>query len=209
MSRRFLVLHGWQNRRPPDHWQSWLVERLRRAGERALYPQLPSPDHPRLDEWLAVLRSALRELGDGERVVICHSLACLLWLRHVESADPVDAVDRLLLVSPPGPAALPAHLAPFHGRGADAYAVARSVRGPAELVCSDADPWCPEGACDLYGAGLGLGVHVIPGGGHLSPSEGFGPWPAMEEWALTGSFDADAQSPEAGWARSRPEPYMQ
>ena len=73
--RGVLILHGWQNRRPPDHWQFWLAERLRRRGERVLYPQLPSPDEPVLQEWLALLRAELAMLGDGERVVVCHSLA--------------------------------------------------------------------------------------------------------------------------------------
>ena len=42
-ARRFLVLHGWQNRRPAGHWQWQLTEALRSAGEQVLYPQLPSP----------------------------------------------------------------------------------------------------------------------------------------------------------------------
>jgi hypothetical protein len=32
-SRRFLVLHGWENHRPRDHWQWQLVETLRASGE--------------------------------------------------------------------------------------------------------------------------------------------------------------------------------
>ena len=47
--RAFLILHGWQNHRPPAHWQFWLAERLRQRGELVLYPQLPAPDEPVLD----------------------------------------------------------------------------------------------------------------------------------------------------------------
>ncbi len=82
--RRFLVLHGWQNRRPREHWQHWLADSLRATGEQVLYPQLPDPELPSLPEWLSILRDELEMLGDGERVVICHSLGCLLWLRHVD-----------------------------------------------------------------------------------------------------------------------------
>ena len=35
-ARRFLVLHGWQNRRPAGHWQWQLTEALRSAGEQVL-----------------------------------------------------------------------------------------------------------------------------------------------------------------------------
>ncbi len=128
-------------------------------------------------------------LGDGERVVICHSLGCLLWLRHAETATVVDAVDRVLLVCPPAPSALPDALAAFHAAPFDGDALRRSARRGVELVCTDADPWCPEGAAALFGRALALPVHVVQGAGHLSLDEGYGPWPAVEHWAREGTFD--------------------
>jgi uncharacterized protein len=183
--RSFLVLHRWQNHRPPGHWQRWLAERLRATGEHVRHPQLPSPDAPVLEDWLIVLRSELRRLR-GERVVIAHSLGCLLWLRHAATAMPEEAVDRLLLVCPPSATSLPPSLAPFHAPTPCADALARTVRGVPELVCTDADPWCPEGAAEHFGDALRLRVHVVPGAGHLSLDEGFGPWPAVERWARSG-----------------------
>ena len=158
MSRRFLVLHGWENRRPHEHWQYWLTERLRSRGEQVLYPQLPRPDEPRLDEWLELLDAELAMLGRGERVVLCHSLACLLWLRHAGLTGPADAT-----------------------------AAARSARRPPDLVCTPDDPFCPGGTADEL-TDLGARVHVVEGAGHISVDEGFGSWPAGEGWALHGSF---------------------
>jgi uncharacterized protein len=186
----YLVIHGWQNHRPEVHWQRWLVQRLRAAGEQVVYPQLPDPDEPELGAWLTVLRDELEMLRGGERTVIAHSLGCLLWLQHAQTAPRPEPVDRLLLVCPPGPAALPDRLAPFYRPLDDPDAVARSVRSEPELVCTDADPWCPEGAADLYGGPLRLQTHCIAGAGHLSMDEGYGPWPAVEDWALQGSLDA-------------------
>ena len=198
MSRRFLILHGWQNRRPDGHWQRWLAERLRGAGEQVLYPQLPDPDAPRLDAWREVLDAELAFLGDGERVVIAHSLGCLLWLQHARHARPEQAVDRLLLVCPPSASRLPRTLAAFT-EPVPGGALRRSVRRPPELVCTDDDPWCPEGARALYDdPASGLRVHVVPGAGHLSLDEGYGPWPAVEQWALTGRL-----APEPALARFR------
>jgi predicted alpha/beta hydrolase family esterase len=198
MARRFLVLHGWQNHRPPEHWQFWLTERLRRRGEQVLYPQLPAPDHPALADWLAVLRAELLMLGSGERVVICHSLSCLLWLRHAATAGVEHRVDRVLLVCPPSTCALPHALAAFFPGPGDDEALARSVHRRPELVCTDADPWCAEGAAATYGRALDVDVHVVPHGGHLSVDDGYGPWPGVERWALTGSF----QKAGARYARS-------
>jgi len=187
-SRRFLILHGWENHRPADHWQYWLAERLRCRGEQVLYPQLPSPDDPSLDAWLEVLRTELDMLGTGERIVICHSLACLLWLRHASTAEAHHVVDRVLLVCPPAPSKLPDRLAAFFPVPSDRLGLQRAARRPIELVCTDADPWCPEGATRLFGEPLGLDVHVVPGGGHLSAVEGYGAWPEVERWACEGRF---------------------
>ena len=97
----FLILHGWQNRRPPEHWQHWLTERLREEGAQVVYPQLPDPDAPRPEVWLEELRRFLTQLHGEVRVVIAHSLGTLLWLHHAR--DGGDPVDRVLLVHPPGP----------------------------------------------------------------------------------------------------------
>jgi uncharacterized protein len=188
--RRFLILHGWQNHRPVGHWQRWLAEGLRASGEDVLYPQLPDPDEPTLAAWLEALRAELRRLcapGGGERVVLAHSLGCLLWLRHAERALVGERVDRVLLVCPAGPGALPASLRDFHGAPFDAEAIRDAARST-ELVCTDADPWCPEGAAGFFGRALDLPTHVVVGGGHLSLDEGYGPWPAVATWARTGRF---------------------
>jgi predicted alpha/beta hydrolase family esterase len=191
--RRFLIVHGWQNHRPAGHWQRWLTERLRATGEQVLYPQLPDPEMPSLEVLRAVLRDEIDMLGSGERIVICHSLGCLLWLRHAETTTPARVVDRVLLVCPPAPSTLPPALSAFYDSPPDVAAVHRSARAGVELVCTDTDPWCPEGAAELYGRRLGLAVHVVEGAGHLSLDEGYGPWPDVETWARDGLLSAAPQ----------------
>ena len=182
-SRRFLVLHGWQNRRPPEHWQWQLVEALRQAGEQVLYPQFPEPDEPDLEGWTELLHAELAQLGDGERVVIAHSLAVPLWLHAAPRLTPREHADRVLLVAPPSPQVLQSfpEVAAFGGIHLDPAATeaAKSTR----LVASDNDPYCPQGAGVAYAA-LGLDLDTIPGGGHLDPDGGYGSWPAALAWCL-------------------------
>jgi predicted alpha/beta hydrolase family esterase len=185
-ARRFLVLHGWENHRPVEHWEWWLTDRLRAAGEQVLYPQLPSPDHPRLDDWLDVFHGEWQQLGDGERVVVAHSLGCLLWL-HAASRGLVDPpADRALLVAPPSPvvtAGIPAiagFVAPV-----DPAAVRASSRSTVRLLCSDRDPYSTEGtAAVVSGAPLGLDSEVTAGAGHFTIDDGFGPFPDALDWCL-------------------------
>ena len=177
--RRFLILHGWGGS-GPEHWQSWLGRRLSAAGETVRYPLLPQPDNPELTPWLATLRSELRAMT-GARIVICHSLAVLLWLHHAQGTD-AEAVDRLLLVAPPGPSANNSQVATFFPAPLDARALRRSAR-EILLVCSDADPFCPEQAAKIYSAPLGIETHRLPPAAqHINVAAGYGPWPWVEQW---------------------------
>jgi len=192
MSRlRALILHGWQGS-GPDHWQTWLAGRLAAAGAHVQYPTLPDCDVPCPDRWGGALQRELRALAraeGGERVVIAHSLGCVLWLREAAQVAPALRVDRVVLVAPPCPGSRVPELARFYPTGADKSAV-DAAAGSTRLVCSDDDPYCPgRGAAEHWGRPLALAVDLLPGTGHLNVEAGYGPWPAMEAWAL-GEADA-------------------
>jgi predicted alpha/beta hydrolase family esterase len=181
-------LHGWQGS-GEAHWQTWLAERLTAAGAHVQYPDLPECDVPCPDRWGAALHRELRALarandGEGERVVIAHSLGCVLWLREAATVSPALRVDRVALVAPPCPGAKVPELARFYPTGADKAAI-DAAAGHTRLVCSDDDPYCPgRGAAEHWGAPLELEVDLLPGAAHLNVEAGYGPWPAMEAWAL-------------------------
>jgi predicted alpha/beta hydrolase family esterase len=115
--------------------------------------------------------------------VVCHSLGGVLWLREAARLPEAARVDRVALVAPPCPGGAPAELAGFFPTGAEPVALACAA-GETRVVCAADDPYCPEGAAACWAAPLGLAADVLPGGGHLNPEAGFGPWPEMERWAL-------------------------
>ena len=185
-AQSFLILHGWQNRRPPEHWQHWLADRLREERAQVIYPQLPDPDQPRLETWLEALRDHLADLEGSERIVIAHSLGTLLWLHHaneVRSSSNGDRVDRVLLVSPPGPESPAPEIAPFFSLELDPEAVGAAARAT-EVVSSDNDPYSKRGAVEAYAQPLRLPHHLIGGAAHINPDSGYGPWPGVLNWAL-------------------------
>jgi predicted alpha/beta hydrolase family esterase len=182
--RRFLILHGVENHRPPEHWQHWLAEELRRRHEVVLYPQLPDPDSPSLESWLELVRAELAQLGDGERIVLCHSLASLAWLHLPGRLNANERVHRVLLVSPPSPEILWAKIAHFAAPADLSPGSIRSASDTTRIVCSDNDPYCPPGADRLFAEPLQLPADRIPGGGHLSDGDGYGPWPSILAWCL-------------------------
>jgi predicted alpha/beta hydrolase family esterase len=165
----YLILHGYQGS-GPGHWQVWLAGRLQATDALVRFPDLPDADAPRLDAWLETLD---RELSD-DTIVVCHSLACLLWMHHVAGGG--RPARRILLVAPPSLAGAPEMLHPF-------FPAPDVALDDARLVCSDNDPYCPEGAANVY---PGLAVDLLAGAGHINPDAGYGPWPSAEAWARTG-----------------------
>jgi predicted alpha/beta hydrolase family esterase len=188
--RAFLILHGWENRRPVDHWQHWLADELLNAGELVAYPQLPDPDEPRLEEWLDSVQRHLTALGALDVTVVCHSLACSLWVTYGESGRPMGNVVRVALVAVPSPAVLASEIvAPFV---ADHTAIAQHGGQGMVIVAGDDDPYCPEGVGRAYRLDPLVPLVTLPGAEHIRPSSGYGPWPAMLEWCLG---DTDAPFP--------------
>lgn len=178
----YLILHGWQNHRPKNHWQHWLADRLTGLGHHVTYPQLPDPDDPDLELWLTELARHLDDLPAGaERVVLAHSAAAVLWLHAAARGMPGLGVDRVLLVAPPSASVLLRH--PEVARFAPP-ALDFTLPGRTELIAGDDDPYCPEGARTVYGDPLNIPTEIVPGGAHLDPDAGYGPWPAVLDWCL-------------------------
>ena len=170
MGRYFVILHGWQAN-APDHWQTWLAERLQATGAPVCYPVLPDPDRPQLEPWLDVLETLLP--AERDTTVVCHSLACLLWLHHLERGG---RQARALLVAPPSDRLDLPELASFFP------APRAELAEGSRLVCAADDPYCPGGAAAHYD--WEVPVDEIAGGGHLNTDAGLGPWPQVEAWCL-------------------------
>ncbi|MGW2028722.1 MULTISPECIES: RBBP9/YdeN family alpha/beta hydrolase [Streptomyces] len=191
-TRAYLILHGWQNHRPPEHWQHWLAGRLTALGHRVGYPQLPDADDPDLDVWLGELARHLEELnGPEERVVVAHSLSAVLWLHAAaRRMEQQRYADRVLLVSPPS--------GPVLARYPEVAAFAPpapgfTLPGPTRLVAGDDDPYCPGGADTVFAGPLGIPADILPGAAHLDLDAGYGPWPAVLDWCVGGTTPLTAR----------------
>jgi len=196
--RAFLLLHGFSHHRPPGHWQYWLANRLRARGVRVLYPGLPFEDEPRYHEWREAVHWSLAELGtDGERIVICNSIACAVWMRFATERRPDEQpVDRLLLVVPPDSARVPDACADLRIVGVDGAAVRSTCRTTIRVVTTDNDPFNPDSGAKTYAQALGAELDLIPGGGHLGPVDGYGPWPSIQAWCFDPGVRVEANFPQ-------------
>lgn len=194
---KVLIVHGWENRRPVGHWQRWLAGQLTAGGHEVRYPQFPEPDVPVLDDWLSLLRVELAALDDGdgdERVLVCHSLAVLLWWQAAPSLGALQP-DRVLLVAPPAADVLRGfpEVAAFAPPGIETTPLATELAVRTRLVAADDDPYFPGGAASLYADRFGLDTDVVPGGRHLDLPAGYGSWPSVLAWCTDPSVRITAR----------------
>jgi uncharacterized protein len=180
----FLIVHGLGGS-GPEHWQTWLAERLAGPGLEVAYPLLPDADSPRPEAWLGALRDELARLPAGDTTVLCHSLGSLLWLHHAARRSGVQ-VARALLVTPPQPDADEVESAGFRPVPLDRDGVAAAARETL-LVCSTDDPWCPAETSLRIAEATGVALTWLERAGHVNADAGYGPWPEVESWALFSS----------------------
>jgi uncharacterized protein len=175
----FVLLHGLDGS-GPEHWQTWLAQRLADAGEDVRFPDLPDAADPDPRVWDDVVAAELTA-GGPESTVLCHSLACLTWLRLASAADRRLA-GRVALVAPPHTSEVPAVV-----RFKPARLMPKAIHvaaGETRIVWAPDDPYCPGGAAKAWGAPLRISGDRIDRGAHLNTDAGYGPWPAIEAWAL-------------------------
>ncbi len=179
----YLILPGWEGS-GPLHWQTQWQAAL--GAERV---ELADWTDPTPAVWQAGLLAAQERLWSRQpqpAVVLAHSLGCVVFAASLLAASrPVRAA---LLVAP-------ADVEAPHLRGllgAFAPVCARPLPFASLVVTSDDDPYVELARARQFAAAWGSELEVVPGGGHLNTSAGFGPWPqgrAMLERLVARSGD--------------------
>ncbi|WP_198148076.1 RBBP9/YdeN family alpha/beta hydrolase [Elstera litoralis] len=141
-------------------------------------------DDPELGDWIAALDCAVAA-AKGPRVLVAHSLACLL-VAHWLLASPLP-VAGVVLVSTPDPegAKFPPQAKSF------ANPPTQKFRCPALMLASSNDPYGTLDYARAMAAHWGSGLIEMGALGHINAHSGLGAWP--EGRALLAAFVAGVQ----------------
>lgn len=166
---------------------------LRSMGHQVLYPQFPSPDTPKPEEWQDLLRqesNMMDEIDGGEKILVAHSLGTINFLYGALENIFDNPFDRVLLVAPPDPG-MTSETSGIEGEPLD---LSSPLLGPQArlwarkltVIASDNDRWLPRGV-EIYKQPLGLEPLIYPGAGHFSLDDGWGEWPGLIRWIESGN----------------------
>lgn len=192
---RVLLLHGMAPRNP-QHWMWPLADQLRRSRIPVQYPQLPNCTHPNLAAWRDMVLTELAMLGNGERLVIAHSLGTVLWGLVGADLPPELRATRVLLVAPPAPHELVDEVASFRCEDAVFGGGAAAGAEHITVVGRTRDPHRLSTTLGELTEGWDADVHELEGKGHLNPPDGHGPWPWVFDW-VNGTAGEPVLGPEA------------
>ena len=173
MSKKVLILHGWGGSDFP-HWQSWLAGEIAKNYGKVSFLQFSNIDFPNRDEWQDELSKELEEFKPD--IVICHSLANILWF-HICNNIHVEEVQRLYLVVPPSLECDIPELSSFYPCEVPTNLYAKETL----LITSTDDPYMTEDEAVALQKSLHVPLKVLEGAGHINADSGFGEWSWMLE----------------------------
>ena len=170
--KRVLLLHGWGGSDYP-HWQAKLAGKIACNYGKVSFPLLKHPHFPKRKDWLRQLDREIKEFKPN--IVICHSLANILWLWYVIKSDYV--VDRLYLV------AMPSLNTKEHTIGSFFPAPLPNSLNAKEVtfVASTNDRWCSVEEIEQIAKRYRAKLKILENGGHINSESGYGDWEWMEQ----------------------------
>jgi hypothetical protein len=169
MAKKVLLLHGWGGSNSP-HWQSWLAAEIAREYGSVSFLEFSDYDFPKLDVWKKELQKELETFKPD--IVICHSLANILWF-HLCSDASIEEVEKLFLVAPPSLECKIEELGSFFPLSAPKKLYAKETL----LVSSTNDPYMTLLEAKELEKKLNIEMKILQNAGHINADSGFGEWP--------------------------------
>ncbi|MCK9472523.1 alpha/beta hydrolase [Sulfurimonas sp.] len=171
--KRVLILHGWGGSDFP-HWQSWLSAEIAKNYGCVSFLKFSDFDFPNKNEWIIQLTKELEDFKPD--IVICHSLANILWF-HLCNEGKIREIENLFLVVPPSLKCDIKELESFFPCKAPVNLYAKKSL----LITSTNDPYMTQQEAQTLQKMLAIKMIVLEDAGHINSQSGYGQWPWMLE----------------------------
>lgn len=174
MKKRVLILHGWGGSDYP-HWQAWSASELLKDNYIVSFPEFSDKDLPDFIKWLDFLEKEFNHFKPD--VVICHSLANILWFHFVKKFD-IKPIDKLMLVAPVSQTCNIEELKTFFP-----YPIVDDLKAnEVIMVGSTNDPYMSTDEIIDLQSHLNIGLKILDNAGHINTDSGYGELSCVLEW---------------------------
>ena len=172
MSKKVLILHGLSGSEYP-HWQAQLAMDLIKENFVVSFPSLPNKNNPNLQQWKEFVKKELEHFKPD--IVVCHSLANILWFHLCSEVDIV--LDKLMLVAPVRNEALKEAPSFFP------YPLAKDLKAKEIIMAASTnDPYMSLDEAISLQAKLNIGMKIMENAGHINVASGFGKLDCALDW---------------------------
>lgn len=168
MKDKVLLLHGWGGSDFPN-WQSWLASEIAKDYGTVSFLKLKNPNSPTKQEWKQQVKKHLQDFKPD--IVLCHSLANLLWFDLCNDTD-LKEVKKLFLVAPPSLTKVIPEVDTFYPVEAPKNLYAKE----AMLVVSSDDPYMSLQEAKELQKTLDIPMEILGNAGHINADSGYGKW---------------------------------
>ncbi len=173
MNKKVLILHGWGGSDYP-HWQAWAASELIKENYTVSFPSLPDRDEPEFDDWMEALKKEFDYFAPD--IVVCHSLANILWFHFVSKYD-IKPIEKLMLVAPVSQKPIE-ELKSFYP-----YPIVNDLKAKEVImVGSTNDPYMSVEEIMQLQSKLNIGLKILENAGHINTDSGYGELPCAVEW---------------------------
>ena len=95
--KRVFLIHGWEGY-PDNCWFPWLKAELKEKGFEVIIPAMPSPDNPKIGEWVNFLKEQVVK-PDENTYFIGHSMGCRTILQYLQDLPEKSKVGGVIFVA--------------------------------------------------------------------------------------------------------------
>ena len=169
-----LILHGWGGSDFP-HWQSHLAGELAKDYGTVCFPLLEDKENPKKDVWVEQVKRILEDFKPD--IVVCHSLANILWFHLCHEAK-LSTVKKLFLVAPPSLTCKVEELSTFFPLELPCELFAQEIM----LITSTNDPYLSHEEAKQMAQTLHVKHIELKNAGHINTASGFGEWQEIHRW---------------------------
>jgi hypothetical protein len=184
MAKRVFIVHGWGGS-PKREWFPWAKAKLEKRGFEVHIPQMPDPNHPKIEPWIAHLKEEVGNPGENT-ILVGHSVGCQTILRYLQTLPEKQRVGKVIFIAgwerlyldDPAEASI---AIPWLESPID-HETAKKRAASFTAVFSDNDPYVPfEENANIFREKLGAKIILEKQMGHFNDDFGINEIPVLLE----------------------------